>query len=525
MLIPNALIQTSQRSGSKVAVIDGDKTFTYHELAQRVSRLKHSLLCMGVQQKDRVGILMLNSFRYLELMYAIPAVGAIMVPLNVRLTADELSFILKDAEVQTLFLHREFLSLLPSLWVKTPCLNRVILAEDPDLNDEDEDGLPNYEMLLSQEEDEPLLTEDLQEEDIAALYYTGGTTGRSKGVMLTHRNLVSNAFHGALAVGYGEDDRYLHAAPMFHMADGASTYAVTLMGGTHVHLRSFQVEGVLQLWEKEKVTCGLLVPTMVNMLINHPKFSAYKTNTMRKVIYGGSPMPKEVLKQAILQLPEAQFIQLYGMSEAAPILTVLKGSEHLKGLKTKGNLLSSCGRPVPGVEMKVVDQAGEQVGAGVVGEIAARGPNIMKGYWNLPDETALALRDGWYHSGDLAYRDVEGYYYVVDRAKDMIISGGENIYSIEVENILYKHPAVLECAVIGIPDEKWGESVLGVVVVRPGQQISSDELISFTKEHLAGFKVPRGIVFVENLPKSGAGKILKRMIRENYWEGQDRRVH
>ena len=236
-------------------------------------------------------------------------------------------------------------------------------------------------------------------------------------------------------------------------------------------------------------------------------------------------MPVEVLKKAVGKLPQVEFLQLYGMSEAAPILTVLKGKEHRKGLEGEGRKLYSCGKPVPGVEMKVVDGEGKEVPAGTVGEIVARGPNIMKGYWNLPDETFLALREGWYYSGDLAYRDEDGHYFIVDRAKDMVISGGENIYSIEVENVLYRHPAVLECAVIGIPDEKWGESVLAVVVLRPDFTVTDEELKAFARKHLAGFKIPRTITFVKELPKSGAGKILKRSLRDPYWQGQERRVN
>jgi long-chain acyl-CoA synthetase len=434
MLVPKGLMNASRNFRGKTAIINGKHTYTYEQFAGRTAKVKRSLAKLGLKKGDRAALLMLNSFRYLELMYGIPAYGTIMVPLNVRLTPKEIAFVLNDADVRVLYIHKEFLPYLPELRQLAPNLQHIILAED----EEEALAFGNesvlfYEELVAAQPDEPLTADGIDEDDVAGLFYTGGTTGRSKGVMLTHKNLVSNAYHCALMMQYTEEDIYLHAAPMFHLADGASTFAVTLVGGAHAHLRAFSPKGVLQVYEEVKPTCGLLVPTMINMVLNDPDFAQYDVSSVRRIMYGGSPMPVEVLKKGVKMLPGVQFFQAYGMTEASPILTVLTGKNHMVGgTAEEERRLASGGQAVPGVEMKVVDPEGSELPVGEVGEIIARGPNIMKGYWNLPEETARAIRDGWYYTGDMAYADENSFYYVVDRAKDMIITGGENVYSVEV---------------------------------------------------------------------------------------------
>jgi long-chain acyl-CoA synthetase len=365
---------------------------------------------------------------------------------------------------------------------------------------------------------EPWETE-VRANDLFGIYYTGGTTGRAKGVMLSHKNIVSNAVHLILTTGMRGDHVALHSAPMFHLADGAVNFAVTMVGGSHVTVKAFEPAAVLSAVEKERVTCALWVPTMINLLVNYPDVSGYDLSSMRLVFYGASPIAPDLLKRAI-EVFNCQFIQLYGMTEAGPILTILLPEEH-----TKPELLTGAGRQAIGVEVRVVDEQGNDVPPGEVGEVIARGPNIMMGYWGKPLETEAVLRDGWYWTGDLARIDENHYIYIVDRAKDMIITGGENVYSVEVEAVLYKHPAVLEAAVVGVPDERWGEAVKAVVVVKPGAAVTEKELIDFCKQHIASYKAPKSVDFVEALPKSGAGKILKRVLREKYWAGHARRVH
>jgi len=278
--------------------------------------------------------------------------------------------------------------------------------------------------------------------------------------------------------------------------------------------------------QDEKVTATMLVPTMINMLLHDSAFREYDLRSLGTILYGASPMPVELLKKAAKGMPATRFFQAYGMTEASPVLTLLKPRDHvLDGTKSHEQRLTSCGRPVQGVEMKVVDPDGNEIGIGEVGEFVARGANIMKGYWNLPEETAKAIQSGWYQTGDMGYRDEDGYFYVVDRAKDMIITGGENVYSVEVEQVLYTHPAVLECAVFGIPDERWGETVKAAVVLKQGQEATAEEILAFARLRLANYKVPKSIDFLQEIPKSGAGKILKRTLRDQYWAAQGRRVN
>ena len=344
--------------------------------------------------------------------------------------------------------------------------------------------------------------------------------------MLAHKNIVSNAMHAIMTIGIGSRDAYLHAAPMFHLGDLGVAFAITMMGARHVFLPVFQPIQVLQTIQAQRVTITMLVPTMINVLLHHPEVDTYDVSSLRTIIYAASPMPVELLKTGLKKWRQI-FVQGYGMTETAPILTILPQQDHiLDGTPEQVQRLSSCGKQVLGVEVRVVNARGEDVQPGEIGEIIARGPNVMLGYWRMPEETARALFGGWMHTGDLVTVDEEHYLYIIDRAKDMIISGGENIYSIEVEQALYTHPAVLEAAVIGIPDEHWGEAVHAVVICKPGRQVSSEELIAHTRTQIAGYKVPRSIEFRgEALLKSGAGKILKRKLREPYWTGRSQNVN
>jgi long-chain acyl-CoA synthetase len=505
----------------RTAVVCGRTRFTYHGLAERVRRLCQALQGLGIAKGDRLAILMFNCHRYFELYYATPEMGALAVPLNVRLSASEIAYILKDSGSNTLFVGPEFLPLLAEIRDQLPALRHCIFTGDGP----PPDGFEGYEQLLSAARPDFTATPVLPD-DLAALFYTSGTTGHPKGVMLSHANLLANAYHILASMTWQDEEVYLHACPMFHIADGPTSHFITWLGGTHVIIPGFKPDLALEVMERERVTATLLIPTMINFLIHHPDVEKRDLSTLRRIAYGGAPMPAELARQA-MQTLACGFIHLYGLTESSPLLTYLPPEQHVAdGPPEKVRRLLSCGRAVIGARLRVVDGRGHDVPTGEVGEIIAKGPNIMVGYWNKPDETAEALRDGWLYTGDLASMDEEGYVYIVDRKKDMIITGGENVFSTEVENALYTHPAVLEAAVVGVPDATWGEAIKAVIVLKPGTQATAEDIMAHCRALIAHFKVPRSVDFYEGaLPKSGSGKILKRELREKYWAGQERRVH
>jgi long-chain acyl-CoA synthetase len=355
------------------------------------------------------------------------------------------------------------------------------------------------------------------------LFYTSGTTGEPKGVMLTHTNVIANVRHVEASYRYTPDEIYLHSAPMFHLADGAAVFTNAARGSTQVFIPRFDPVATLATIERERVTHALLVPTMINFVLQVPNLADYDLSSLAHVTYGASPIAPDVLRRA-MQAFGCNFGQGYGLTEAAPLLTVLNADDHRRAIEGDERLLASCGKAVPGVEVRVVDVDGNDVKPGEVGEIIARGPNIMRGYWRRDDDTASAVIDGWLHTGDLATVDEEGYLYLVDRKKDMIVTGGENVFSTEVEAVLYAHPAVKEAAVIPVPDAQWGEAVHACVALKD-DQVSADELIEFCRPRLASYKVPRSVeIIAGELPKGGTGKILKKQLRERYWQGRERRV-
>jgi long-chain acyl-CoA synthetase len=500
----DALHRAEHLSGTQPAIVCGDVRLTYAELTDRVRRSAAGLRSLHVEPGDRVATLMLNCHRYLETYFAVPGIGAVLVPLNNRHVLAEHRYICEDAGVRVLLVDEAHAEIAEQL---RDVVKDVVLVPG------------DYERGLAAAAPEPL-DSDVDPESLAGLFYTGGTTGAAKGVMLSHRNLMANAMHTALALGYEEADTYLHAAPMFHQADAASTYAVTWLGGGHAFVPAFAPQPVLDVISSERVSLASFVPVMINALVNEPALATANLSSLRRVMHGGAPIAPDLLRLAIDALG-CSFTQGYGMTEAAPILTVLRNEERL----LDSPRLASAGRQVAGVQVVVRRPDGIPCAADEVGEITARGPNIMQGYWNKPEETAAVLKNGWYWSGDLGKEDDEGYLFVVDRAKDMIISGGENVYSVEVEAALSAHPAVLECAVFGIPDDEWGEAVHAVVVAKPATTLTALELQACCKERIAGFKVPKSITFTDALPKSGAGKILKRDLREPFWASAERQVH
>ncbi len=492
----------------QTATVCGEQRWTYAQMNARAGRLAARLARAGVGRGDRVALLMPNCHRFAETTYAAARLGAAVTPLNTRVQAAEHAFVLSDSDARAVVVDACFAAHREAL---TGPKVRIWAGDAPP------EGFLPYETLAENgpEHSGP----EPAPEDLCGLFYTSGTTGRPKGAMLSHRNLVANCYHAMIALRTVEPQVFLHAAPMFHLADFPHVYSCLALGSTQVMLPRYDAAGFCQTVARERVTHSVLVPTMINMIVHFPGREEYDLTSLRLILYGGSPMPLELLRGARRALP-CQLVQGYGLSEASPLLTVLDPEEHvLDGSPQQMRRLVSAGRPIAGVQVRVVDGQGRDVAPGRVGEVSARGPNIMMGYWNLPEETAAALAGGWLHTGDLATMDEDGYIYIVDRKKDIIITGGENVYSTEVEAVLYAHPAVREAAVFGVPDQMWIEAVKAVVTLKQGASATPEEIIAFCHERLAGYKVPRSVeICASDLPKSGAGKILKRQLREPYWK-------
>jgi long-chain acyl-CoA synthetase len=441
-------------------------------------------------------------------------------PLHTRLAARELAHILNDSGALAIIVDDSFVPVLQAMAGELRSVKTLIYAGDG----EAPEGFVDYERLLQTSSFEAPSVQ-VHENDLAGIFYTGGTAGIPRGVMLTHRNLTTNAYHMLAAGTYLHDDICLHTAPMFHLANGTAMYSITWLGGTHTFVKSFEPKAVMEAIQRERVSVTVMVPLMISTLINHADFARYDLSSLRRLSYGGSPIPMDLLRKAMRMLG-CMFSQSYGMTEASPLVSMLRPEDHvLEGTPDQLRRLASCGREIIGVQVRIWNEADEEVALGEVGEIVVRGPNVMHGYWNFPDETARVMRKGWYLTGDMGYFDKDGFIFLVDRRKDVIVSGGEKVYSTEVENAAYSHPAVLEAAVIGVPDARWGEAVKAVVVLRPGLTLSAQELIEHCRQRIAGFKLPKSVDFVAELPKSGVGKIMKRELRERYWAGQGRRIN
>jgi long-chain acyl-CoA synthetase len=519
MILNQVIRRAARYFPDQVATIHEGQRQSYREFQKRVTALAGGLQQLGIGRGDRVAIYLLNGPRFMETVLACFEIGAVLVPLNTRLATEELIFIINDAECVAIVADEALQPLAAKMRPQSPGVRHYIAINSAE-------GFINYEGLFDRRA-ELRPTPATSASDLVGLFYTSGTTGVPKGVMLSHHNLWMNAMHSLIALPHKPGEIYLHAAPMFHLADFPALINTTLTGGTHTFLKKFDPKAVLEAIERDRVTSIVLVPTMINFVINHPDVDKHDLSSLRRILYGASPMPVELLKQAMATLPGCEFYQGYGQSESSPLLTALTAAEHItEGPAHLVRRLASCGRAVIGVEVQVFNEQDQPVLPGEVGEIVARGPNVMMGYWKRPEETERALRGGWLRTGDMATVDEDGYIYIVDRKKDMIITGGENVYSTEVENAIYTHPAIHEAAVIGAPDGKWGEAVTAIITVKPGAQLTGAELIAHCAARLADYKVPKRVEIVEGeLPKSGTGKILKKELRERYWRGYERRVN
>ncbi|MBN1848555.1 MAG: long-chain-fatty-acid--CoA ligase [Deltaproteobacteria bacterium] len=516
MNIPFILEKAVNLYGDKEAIVSGKKRFTYGAFGDRVFRLANYLAKCGIGKGDTVSILHRNSHEYMEAYFAVGQLGAILNPLNYRLSPKELAFILKDSRARLLISEKSFQEQVVSLNELGIKMEKVVWTGDGDLP-----GLSqasDYEISLKKAPAYPVRAAESNDEDIAHLYYTSGTTGVPKGVILSHKNVCSHSLAAIAELALKDEDRWIHVAPMFHLADAWATFAITWVGGMHILIPDFDPIVVLSAIRDERITITNMVPTMLNMLINSPGVESYDFSSLRAILSGGAPIAPEVVRK-IMEVFKCAYIQTYGMTETSPYLTLSILKDHLRHLSPDEQFvyMAKTGRPFLAVRLKVVREDGSEVEPDdkEVGEIIVRGDIVTKGYWNRPEETAKAIRDGWLYTGDMAVMDREGYVNIVDRKKDMIITGGENVYSVEVENVLYSHPAILEVAVIGVPDPKWGEVIKAVVVLIPGQTATGEEIIAYCKKHIAGYKTPKIVSFIESLPKTGSGKICKEDLRKN----------
>ena len=507
-----------QTAGTQLATVNGERQQTWQQFQEKIARFAGGLQALGVAKDDCVAMLALNSDRYFEFMYAVPWAGAVFQPINTRLAGPEVAYWLNDSEAKVVLVDSSFSALIDDIRPQLKYAKHFVFVDEV----AHPEGYGSYNDLVSAQ---PVADAGRQGDDVVALFYTGGTTGRSKGVMLTHTNLVVNALQAVAVMDCQPGDKVLHVAPMFHIADAFYCMTSLAVGGTNYFLPGFEPVATMRGIQDYQIDRLLMVPTMVNMLVNHPEIGHFDLTGLRSVAYGASPMPESVIKKGLSELPNAGFYQAYGQTEASPIITVLDKSRHIFEGPLAGKI-KSAGQAIPGVDIAIVDENDDIVANGVVGEVCLRGPNVMKGYRNMPEQTSKAIVDKWLHTGDGGYLDNEGFLFIVDRVKDMIISGGENVYSTEVENAIYQYPGINQCAAIGIPSEKWGEQVHAVVVVNEGANVSEDDIIAYCKTQIAGFKCPRSITFqTQPLPLSGAGKILKTELRKPFWANGEKNVN
>lgn len=506
MYLTSGLHRSVQRHPEKIATVDHGRRQSFLELSQRVARLAGALRQLGVATGDRVAVLALNSDRYVETALAVWWAGAVLNPVNTRWSATEIIYALKDCGVGVLLVDDAFAAMAQDLHAHVPCLRSTVhmgrQATPP--------GMQDYETLLAQAQ--PAEDTRCDASALAAILYTGGTTGFPKGVMLSHRNLWSSMVGRTAEIPNPNDFVTLLIAPLFHVAGLGRLIGQTIVGGTCVTLPAFQVESVLRTIQDEQITDMVMVPSMIQMMVDDPCFTQFRLGSLKRIVWGAAPIALPLLERALDALPGVEFIHAYGMTETSASVSVNGACNSVEARRS--GLIRSAGRAGYAAEVRIADDQGREVPRGAPGEILVRGPIVMMGYWNRPEETQNALRDGWLRTGDGGTMDQAGYIFVIDRIKDMIITGGENVYPAEVEGVLGRHPAVATSAVIGIPNDKWGEAVHAVVVLREGMRASGQELRDHCRSHLGGYKCPKSIEFRTAMPLSAAGKVLKSELRK-----------
>ena len=495
------------------AFVCGSQRISFGSFNEQVNRIIHGLQGAGIQKGEVIGILSWNRPEYCEVFGAAMKGGFVLAHFSPRLQAEELMHVINDSEAKVIFLDHEFIEIIDTIRARL-LKTKMLLV----FGDEIEPVKAYKDLLKDQPAEEPDAV--INEDDPLVIFYTSGTTGLPRGAIYTHKQKMENTCTKALDIGVEFGDRHLVILPMFHTGGDSHIWPFFLMGGCNVIIPepTFDPAATLETILDEQITDVHIVPTQLVSLLNLPAIETYDLGKLKRVWYAASPMPTEVLKRG-LSVFGPVFIQGYGLTESGPHATVLNQASHrLPGSSDQDpGLLASCGQPCFGVHIRIIDEAGSDVEAGKIGEIIIKSKRIMDGYWRNPEATNKAIKNGWLYTGDLGYYDEKGYIYIADRKKDMIVTGGENVYPKEVEEVLYRHPAVMEAAVIGIPDDYWVERVHALVVLRKGLQATAEEIIEFCKDHIAHYKTPKGVEFLDDLPKSPQGKILKKEIRKRYW--------
>ena len=528
MIVPLSVLEFRDRAEiyfrGKIGVIDGELQFTYAQFAERTHRMANALRALGVRKGDRISFLSYNTHHLLEAYYGVIEAGAVLNPINIRLTPSDIGYILNHSASRVVFFHKDFAPLLQAAKNSLTSTQSFVIMEG------EMGGMATheYEGLLASASHE-YHPPEFDENDIAELFYTSGTTGTPKGVALTHRTLHLHAIYSALALNHGDADVILHVVPLFHVNGWGTPHTITMCGGTHVLLRKFDPTALLELAQKYKVTHLLAVPVIYNALVNHPQLHSYDLSSVRYMIAGGAPSSPTLIRSMEEKLHGRALVG-YGLSETSPVIALASPRDHLTASEPperRQERQAMTGWATPGSHLRVVDSSGRDVPANgqQIGEIVVRSNVVMHSYYKDPEATSNVIRDGWFHTGDMAVVDAEGYLSIRDRSKDIIISGGENISSIEIENAIQSHPAVFEVAVVAAPDENWGEVPVAMVVLKPGMNAQEEDLLQHSRAHLANFKIPKKIYFREQLPKGGTGKILKGELREPLWKGMTKRVH
>jgi fatty-acyl-CoA synthase len=528
MKVPLTPLEFRQRAvslyGQKVGIVDGNLRFTYQEYDQRINRFGNGLVALGTDPGDVVSILTYNSHQLLESYYAVPQIKAVLSPLNYRLSPLEIEYILNHSKAKTLCFHCDFLPLVDQIRDNLPQVRNYIILESSD----EVPWASHYEDILESASPETEIDLDqIDEDDIVELFYTSGTTGQPKGVAITNRSLYIHTLTAIPGFRVSDHDTLLHVVPLFHVNGWGTPQFLTAVGGRHVILRKIDYGEMLRLIETEKVTKLLGVPTIFNGLLQHPDLEKYDLSSLEEVIIGGAPSPYSLIEALEEQIGCRAYVG-YGLTETSPFIVIARPKKHLSAeTETRRNIQTKTGLPLVGVRIRVVDEAGKDVpnDEKSIGEIIVRGNQVMDKYLDDQEATAEIIVDGWLHTGDMAVVDQEGYITIVDRKKDIIISGGENISSVEVEKVIQNHPAVFEAVVIGVPDKKWGEVSKALVVLEPGKRATDEEIIAFVRENLASYKAPKTVDFREEFPKGGTGKILKRELREPFWKHYNKKVN
>lgn len=498
------LQQSIARYGQRTCLVQNQERWTFVDFARYVDNVAGELQRRwNISSGERVAILLNNRLEFAVAYYAAVTIGAIAVVLNARCKAPELEFMLRDSEPRVLITEPSLCEEVGQVLGHVPTLEVVILCTD-------DGALPSSSLpfaTLTQASGKPFPV-TIAEDDVAALLYTSGTTGRPKGAMQTHRNLVSNAMMAARLFQFVPDDRTLIVAPFYH-ATGSNSQLTAMLyaGGTSIVRPAFKADDFMEWIERERVTVGIGVATMFWLMLHSPNFGRYDLSSLRYMIYGGSPAPVELLGQLSQTFPHVKLGNVWGLTECTSITTLLPSSETLR-------IPESVGLPAPVLQVRVVDAGGREVQDGESGELIVKGPSVVRGYWRRPEATANTFKDGWLYTGDIGRKDADGFLYVLDRKKDMIIRGGQNIYSIELENVLYQHPAVLEAAVVGVPDEVFGEQVKAVLVPKPGMMLDGEEVRDFCRRAIADYKVPKYVEILSALPRNPGGKVIKTQLRQ-----------